>query len=367
MATVTDASPSPATGGLRLLITGASGNIGTALLRRLAADPRVSEVHGVCRRLPDPAAPPYAAATWHSFDLAQPAVVPALAERMRGLDAVVHLAWQIQPSHDEPAMRRTNVDGTGHVVAAAAAAGVPHLVCASSVGADAPGPKAEAVDAAWPVTGVPTSAYSRHKAAVEALLDDAVADHPRLAVARFRPGLVMQRDAGSEIGRYFLGELLPHAWMGRLPLPLVPLPSLRAQVVHADDVAAAVVEILHRRATGAFNVAADPPITAVDIARALHAARYLPVPWALARATAALTWRIRLQPTSEGWIDLGRQVPVMSTARAKAELGWRPRVPAPEAITELVRGIGDGAGAPSPAMAPRRASGDAAGHAPEAT
>jgi nucleoside-diphosphate-sugar epimerase len=181
----------------------------------------------------------------------------------------------------------------------------------------------------------------------------------------------MQRDAGSEIGRYFLGELLPHAWMGRLPLPLVPLPPLRAQVVHADDVAAAVVEILHRRATGAFNLAADPPVTAADVARALHAARYLPVPWALARAAAALTWRVRLQPTSEGWVDLGREVPVMSTARARAELDWRPRVPAPEAITELVRGIGDGAGAASPAMAPRHASrresGYPAGHAPEAT
>jgi nucleoside-diphosphate-sugar epimerase len=359
MAAVTASSSDLRTGRLRVLVTGASGNVGTALLRRLAHDPGVAEVHGVCRRLPDAAAPPYSVAAWHSLDLSEPAVVPALAERMRGVDAVVHLAWQIQPSHDEAAMRRTNVDGTAHVVAAAAAAGVGHLVHASSVGAYAPGPKDDPVDESWPVTGVGTSAYSRHKAAVEALLDDAVADHPRLAVARFRPGLVMQRDAGSEIGRYFLGSLLPHAWMGRLPLPLVPLPPLRAQVVHADDVATAVVEILRRRATGAFNLAADPPVTAADVARALHAARYLPVPWSVPRAAAAVTWRARLQPTSEGWVDLGRQVPVMSTARARAELGWRPRVPAPEALAELVRGIGDGAGAPSPALAPRHVPGAA--------
>jgi UDP-glucose 4-epimerase len=341
---------------VRVLLTGASGNVGTALLRRLVAEPEVEEIRGVVRRLPDTAAAPYDAVDWHLLDIADPARGPELAAALRGVDACVHLAWQIQPSHDEAAMRRVNVDGSAHVAAATAAAGVPPLVHASSVGAYAPGPKDPPVDESWPATGIPSSTYSRHKAEVEGLLDEVERTHRRLTVARIRPGLVMQGSAGSEIGRYFLGPLLPKGWLGRVPLPLLPLPApLVGQVVHAADVAEALWAILRQRASGAFNLAGEPPLTERDVARALRAVRYLPVPWEAVRAVAALTWRARLQPVEEGWLDLAREVPVMDTARAKRELGWSPRVPAPEALAELVQGIGHGAGAPSPPLKPRTA------------
>ena len=102
----------------------------------------------------------------------------------RGAETLVHLAWLIQPSHDEQALWRVNVEGSARTFAAAAEAGVRTLIYASSVGAYSPGPKDRLVDESWPVGGVATSVYSRHKAEVERRLDDFETEHPDLRVVR---------------------------------------------------------------------------------------------------------------------------------------------------------------------------------------
>ena len=342
----------------RVLVTGASGNVGTALLRRLAAEG--VEVSAVARRVPRPRDSPATGARWHGIDLAQRWAVPALREAMADVDAVVHLAWAIQPSHDERRTEATNVGGTRHVVEAALDAGVPHLVHASSVGAYAAAP-GRLVDEDHPHTGMPTSGYSRHKAAAEAVLDDLEASPRgrRLVVSRVRPGLVMQREAGPEIARYFAGPLLPARLLGRLPLPVLPVPAaLTFQVVHADDLADAFWRVLATRLPGAVNVAADPPLTADDLARALGAGRALDVPVAAVRVLADATWRLHLQPTGPGWVDLAAGVPFMSTERARTALGWAPAVAPVAALADLVAGMRSGAGAPT---APLRRRGPLAG------
>ena len=107
------------------------------------------------------------AVRWVSADVA----ADDLSGAMRGADAVIHLAWAIQPSRDPDRLWRTNVVGSSRVVAAARAAGVGTLVHASSVGVYSRGPKDRAVDESWPREGVPTSFYGRHKAEVEHRLD----------------------------------------------------------------------------------------------------------------------------------------------------------------------------------------------------
>src|SRR3569833_362381 len=192
---------------MRIVITGASGNVGTALLRRLQREPGV-ELAGVARRPP----PPQDAydIEWHGGDLAEPnGRVEWLTEALRGADCVVHLAWQLQPTHDQGLLRRANVDGSRAVFDAAVQAGVAALVAASSVGVYAPGPKHRFVDESWPATGVHASSYSRHKVAMEAMLDDLEAAHPGVRVVRLRPGLIFQRDAGRELARYFAGPFVP--------------------------------------------------------------------------------------------------------------------------------------------------------------
>ncbi|WP_306210564.1 NAD-dependent epimerase/dehydratase family protein, partial [Actinoplanes sp. RD1] len=150
---------------MRVVIVGATGNAGTALLRRLRNEPG-TDLAGVARRLPDRGVPPYDAVDWHPCDVAAPGAAARLTEIFRGADAVVHLAWQIQPSHDQRRLFEANVLGTRNVVDAVLHAGVPSLVVASSVGVYAPGPKHAYVTESFPRTGVPGSSYSRHKALV---------------------------------------------------------------------------------------------------------------------------------------------------------------------------------------------------------
>jgi nucleoside-diphosphate-sugar epimerase len=207
------------------------------------------------------------------------------------------------------------------------------------------------VDESWPATGVPSSFYSRHKAEVERRLDAFEQAHPEIRVACLRPGLIFQREAAAGIRRLFAGPLLPGALVPHVPL--VPRhPRLRFQAVHADDVAEAYRLAVRRDARGAFNVAADPVLDGDELARALGA-RAVDVPAALLRVGADLTWRLRLQPTPPGWVDIALAVPIMDTTRAREQLGWAPRRSAVDAFLDLVAGLADGAGGPTPPLHPR--------------
>ena len=66
-----------------------------------------------------------------------------------------------------------------------------------------------------------------------------------------------------------------------------------------------------------------------------------------------MTWRARLQPTPEGWVDLALGVPVMDTGRARRELGWSPRRTGGEALRELLDGLRRSDGLPTPPLDPR--------------
>lgn len=334
---------------MRVVVTGASGNLGLAVLRRLAADGH--ELAGVSRRAPEDGGP-YAGLEWHEIDLSRERAVRELAPVLREAEAVVHLAWRLQPGHRERTMRRTNVDGARRVLEAAVAADVPHVVVVSSVGAYSAGPKSAAVDESWPTGGIHTSSYSRHKAAVERLLDRVEVEHPELILTRVRPALVFQRAAASEIARLFLG-LVPPRLIGRLRLPVVPLPPrLWLQAVHADDLADGIARIVERTADGAFNLAGDPVLAPRGVARLLGG-RWLPVPASWLRALVAATWHLRLQPTEPGWLDLALEAPTMSTTRARETLGWTPRVDARAAIREVLDGMADAAGQErSPSLRP---------------
>jgi UDP-glucose 4-epimerase len=338
---------------MRIAITGASGNVGTALLRALAGSG--DELVGIARRAPDDSAQPYANARWVTCDVGESASISTLIDLMRGADAVIHLAWQITPSRDEPLMRRTNVHGSRQVATAAVSAGVPHLVHMSSIGAYSPGPYARRVDETWPTDGMETSTYSRHKSTAERHLDTVERDNPSLVVTRVRPSLIFQKDAGSEVGRYFLGPVLAAAASPLLKLksPILPVPArLRLQAVHSDDVAAALVQIVRRRAGGAFNLAGEPIVRAVDLAQLLGA-RLVDTSPAVVRRTTDLSFRTHLQPTEAGWFDMAMSAPLLDTARARQVLQWSPTVDAKDAIQEVLTGMAAGEGTESPPMEPR--------------
>jgi UDP-glucose 4-epimerase len=332
---------------VRIVVVGATGNVGYALSRRLGADPEVDEVVGVARRAPGT---PLPGVEWRSADLATSDLVGLL----RGADAVVHLAWLIQPGRDLEQLWRVNVDGTDRLLSAVAEAGVPTLVYASSVGAYSPGPKDDPVDERWPTHGIATSSYSREKAYVERMLDTFEREQPDVRVVRLRPGLIFQRESAEEQRRFFAGALVPRKLLEPGVLPLFPhLTGVRFQAVHTEDVAEAYRTAVMSDATGAFNIAADPILSTRDVAELLEA-RPVPVPPALARAGAAVTWHLRLHPVAPGWVDLARRSPVMDTTRARRELGWAPQHGSHAALRTVLTGIRHAAGAPTPTLAPGR-------------
>jgi UDP-glucose 4-epimerase len=330
---------------MRIVVTGATGNVGTSVVRTLVDAPEVEEIVGIARRLPAWVVPK---TTWVSLDVAADDLAPCF----RGADVVIHLAWLIQPSHDERTLRRTNVQGTERVLRAIEAAKVPSFVYASSVGAYSPGPKTRRVDESWPTAGIATSTYSRHKATVERILDRFGEDHPAVRIVRLRPGLVFKREAGSEIRRLFLGPFFPNVFLRAGRVPVVPdWPTLRFQAVHSYDVGNAYRLAALADVAGAFNIAAEPVLDPPILADALHGRR-LPAYPSVLRALTAVSWHLRLQPTDVGWFDMATQVPLLDMGRAARELGWRPRVTAVEALQELVTGIGHGEGFETPPLAP---------------
>lgn len=347
---------------MRVAIVGATGNSGTALIEELASRPEVDSVLGIARRLPEADAEPYNQAEWNTTDIQFPDSVETLKKLFSGVDAVVHLAWLIQPNTKRELLRRVNVDGTRHVLDAAAAAGVERIAVASSVGAYAPVEDNELRDESWPAEGIPGSHYSQDKAAQERVLDEFEALHPEVALARLRPGLIFQSGAGAEIQRYFAGRLAPVQVLNRFRPPLVPVPQgARAQAVHARDVASAYAEAIIRGARGAFNVAAEDILDGEAIAGVVAGRTVgdrdrrvsIPVPDAALKPLVKAAHRAHLLPMDEGWLEMAAHAPLMDTTRARTELGWTPTVTAAQALAELLDGMGQGTGRGSAPLRPR--------------
>jgi UDP-glucose 4-epimerase len=329
--------------GLRVVITGATGNVGTAVARALAADDAVDDVLGLARRVQGVGIDIPKLRLRHA-DVAE----SELTELFEGADAVVHLAWELQPAHDPTRLHHTNVIGSNRVLEAAAAAGVGRVVVASSVGAYAAGPKDRCVTEGWPATGIPSSTYSRQKAALEQLCDR-FAD--RFHLVRLRPALIFQASSALEQRRLFVGRLLPTwPWQRRL-WPVVPwLRDVRFQAVHADDVADAYRRALHTAADGAFNIAAEPIVDAAEV-RATVGARILAVPPAAVRPLHAIGFRLHAVASEPGWLDLAALSPLMASGRARDVLGWAPRRSSTEALEDLARGLRSRVEGGTPALA----------------
>jgi UDP-glucose 4-epimerase len=330
---------------MRIVVVGASGNAGTSVLRSLSRDPAVDSILGIARRLPELHEPK---ADWAQADISRDELTPLF----RGADVVIDLAWLIQPGRDLPTLRATNVEGNTRVFEAVAEAGVPALVYASSVGAYSPGPKDRRVDESWPTGGIESSFYSRHKAEVERILDRYEREHPSTRVVRLRPALIFKREAASGIRRLFAGPLLPSQLVRRGLIPVVPRTQrLCFQAVHSYDVGEAYRLAALSDVRGPFNIAAEPVIDSAVLAELLGA-RAVPVPAGVLRAGAKLSFKLRLQPTEPGWLDMGLAVPLMDVGRARTELGWEPLRDGREAFVELLDGIRERAGIETPPLAP---------------
>jgi nucleoside-diphosphate-sugar epimerase len=328
---------------MRVVVTGASGNVGSELVEALTRVAEVSEVTGLCRRAHGWRPP---GVDWSWADVA----ITPLEPVFEGADAVVHLAWLFHPMRRPEVTWQSNVVGSARVFAAAAKVGVPALVHASSVGAYSARVDLQPVTESWPTDSVPEAAYSREKAYVERLLDRHELVHPQQRVVRLRPAFTFRAEAAEQQRRLFLGPLLSRRLLRPGRVPALPLPqSLRLQAIHTSDVVAAYVAAVTGDVSGAFNIAATPVLGPDEIGEILKA-RSRHVPAGALRAATSAAFHGRMIPTAPELFDLLMQVPMMSTERARRELGWQPTTSAADAVRTFLESPVDVATPPTPPL-----------------
>ncbi|MEJ2478702.1 MAG: NAD-dependent epimerase/dehydratase family protein [Acidihalobacter sp.] len=308
---------------MRLVVSGSAGRFARVLVPRLLAEPGIGieTIHGIDHRAADYPDPRY---VHHRLDVRD----PAAAEVCAGADALVHLAFVLMGGglgrrrHDRETVRAVNVEGSRLLFEAAARHGLHRIVFISSAAVYGAWPDNPALlDETAPLRAMPGFAYAEDKVAVERLLDDFAAAHPDIAIVRLRPHAVVGPHA--------------HPFLNRvLRQPFYPASRALTQCVWEDDVAEAVALALTRRATGAFNLAAQPAMSLHDMLARTRRVR-LPLPLGPAAALHRLLWWLTPAVGEPGWVQGTRYPLALDTGRAERELGWRPRHDIEACLTRL--------------------------------
>jgi len=313
---------------LTVAVTGPTGEIGKPFIKALERQKDVTRILGMARRPFDPKAHKWSKTEYRQGDVLDRAAVDALCAEA---DVVVHLAFIIVAGSKES--HNINLEGSRNVFEAAVKAKSQRLVYASSVAAygfheDNPLPLTEDL----PARGTDAHPYSADKAAVEDVLSEIVEDSETDAYV-FRPCIVAGPEAPlliNSIPYVQLSERLPgavRALFDQVPIlkPVLPDPGVPFQLVHHDDVALALrAAVLGRGAPGVYNLAGKGEVTMRDLADALGYYT-VPVPELAVDATAEVISRLPFLPDEASWIEAARIPVVMDTAKARSELGWRPR------------------------------------------
>jgi nucleoside-diphosphate-sugar epimerase len=328
---------------LTVAVTGPTGEVGKPFVAALERMPEVERVIGMARRRFDPAKHHWGdKVEYRRGDILDR---DSVDELVADADVVVHLAFVIVAGRGES--REINLSGSRNVFEAAAAAGAKRLVYTSSVAAygfdrDLPEWLTEDME----VRGEPRHPYSAQKAEVEAVLAEALEGSDTDAYV-FRPCIVAGPEATLlldlipllSIGRRIPGPL---RWaLGRVPelRPVLPDPGVPFQLVHHDDVAAALcAAVIDEGDPGVYNLAGPGELTISDLAHALgwHA---VPTPQLAVGAAAEAVALLPFLPDEAAWIETVRRPVLMDTSRARRKLHWMPQHDAPQTLRETVAAV----------------------------
>ena len=303
---------------MRIAVTGAAGDFGTAILRGLLDDDRVAEVVAIDVR------PPRVESAKLSAELCDVRSDRA-AELVGGCEAVIHLAFILIPGRDRAEASSVNQEGSRHIVEACGAAGVRRLVVASSLSAYGSPAKGlpPAVEGELP-PGSDRRFYFREKAEVERMLDAWEAEHPDsgLVITRLQPGFVYGPD--------FSNPAL--ALMG-MPLAVLPDDDGRTHLIHQVDLARAFCEAAFADHPGSFLLVTDESISHEDLAQ-LTGGRVVRLPVRAVEVGLDLAHAARLSPVSADWAVSGDRE--CRLGRARETLGWEPSMSSRESALVLL-------------------------------
>jgi UDP-glucose 4-epimerase len=215
---------------VRLVVTGATGNVGSSVVERLVDDDVVAGIVGVVSRRPDWCPPK---TRWVTADVA----VNDLDPVVRGADAVIHLAWAFQPTTARWRPGATTSSTRSECSTRWRRRVYPSWFTPRRWGAYSPRGDGERVDESWPTNTLPTAAYGREKSYVERVLDTFERDHPDVRVVRLRRGFISSTAPRRSSAGCSRGPLLPNGLLRPDLMPVVP--GLRLQALDARYVAAA--------------------------------------------------------------------------------------------------------------------------------
>jgi nucleoside-diphosphate-sugar epimerase len=237
----------------------------------------------------------------------------------------VHCAFLVTANAPADVYQSVNVDGSKNVFRCAATAGSGAIVYMSSVAAYGcvPGHPVPITEDT-PRIYQPGFHYSACKFEVEAFLDEFEREHPDIAICRIRPNILLGRSVPHALGRLLRKGQVPPT--GRAPLP----------IVSDEDVADLVLLAIEKRARGAFNAGVEELLTGDELAEKLGmTVAWIPKP--LVRGWGMLDRALKLVrlhlPYDTAWITSTQDITiVVSSLRAKNELGWRPAYPTASAV-----------------------------------
>ncbi len=322
---------------MRALITGGSGYIGSRLVELLAGRDEVERIV-----VADLAPPRFflPKVQYERLDVRDGAGCRELIGRCAP-DMLVHLAFILNPIHDEGQMYEVDVNGTANVLEAAAEAGTQQVLVTSSTTAygafpDNPVPITED----WPVRGVPDYAYARDKTESDRLCQLWALKHPERTMTIVRPCIVFGPNVDNYLVRFWTKQPF-QADTGNLDLPF--------QFVHEEDVVDAISGLLLGGHGGAFNVTADGLISLRECGEVAG----LPIrrmPKRVFAGMARALWAARASEAPPGQIRFTEHPWVASNEKVKQTLGWQPKYTSRETLEATIRAH-KGTGEPAVAAA----------------
>ena len=303
----------PSFGGRNVLVTGAGGQLGRLVLRRLVASDDIGTVVAVDRELA--AAPPGVDARRFDFG-ADP---ESLAAAAAGVDVLIHLAWrQPDPDGDDP--NRPLLDA---VLDACAAADVAHLVVISSA----------TVYGAWPHAPLPISEVEVLRPNPGFRYAEVKAEHER-RIVRWR------RERSTSVSVLRPAAAVADGQMSWLGQSLMDAVALRAgiddppvQFLHVDDLASAVVVAAAQQLDGPYNVAPDGWLAGADMRALLGPRPRLRLPVSVAERVEDWLASTPRSPRPAGLLPYTMHSWVVSNDRLRS-VGWTPGSQNDEAFVE---------------------------------